>query len=81
MAHIRREPGPAANRAFTLGLVAALVTGGAVIGLLFWSDTLDVVGVVLAVVLGLPIVGVLASCVLSIWLGYDYRNLGAQERV
>lgn len=71
MATIRHSPGPAAAEAFRLGIVT--VTTVVLVGLwfLFWADLLTVFEVLFAVVVGVPVLLVVVSCLLSVWLGYN----------
>ena len=67
----RHVPGPAAAEAFTLGITSTAVAMFAGIFLLFWAELLTMVGAVAVVVLGVPVVLLVAACLLSVWLGYD----------
>ena len=71
MSAIRYTPGPAAAEAFTFGIAIATITALAGIGLLLWFGLLTVVGAVATLLLGLPILLLVVSCLLSVWLGYD----------
>jgi hypothetical protein len=71
MSAIRHTPGPAAAEAFTLGIAIATVTALAGIGFLVLTGTITMVGAFAAIVLGLPILLVVVSCLLSVWLGYN----------
>jgi hypothetical protein len=66
-----RSPGPAADRAFALGLRGTVVGVLLGIGLLYLAGVLTARDAVLAVVLGAPVAIILASCVLGVWLGYS----------
>lgn len=68
---IRHTPGPAAAEAFTLGIVTVTTSTLAGLWFLLSADLLTVFDVVLAVILGLPVLLVVVSCLLSVWLGYD----------
>jgi hypothetical protein len=72
---VHHSPGEAAEQAFTLGLVAAMVLGVAGVVFLLWVRILTVMTAVLASVIGLPILLIIASCLLSVWLGYNRNAL------
>ena len=67
------SPGPAARRTFSLGLRLTMVVMLAAIGFGYWLDLLTVRDVVLSLLLAVPVAYVLASCLLSVWLGFDRR--------
>ena len=67
----KRSPGPAAERAFRTGIVAAALVGLAAIGALYWTGTIALVLAGYALVLLFPLYLVAAAAVLSVWLGYD----------
>lgn len=71
MAALKRSPGPAAEQAFTLGLTIAITVAVTGLGVLLWADVLTVLDLVVVSVLGLPPLFVIASCLLSVWLGYN----------
>jgi hypothetical protein len=71
MTTLRYSPGPAAAEAFNFGIAATTTISLAGLWMLFSVGLLTVTGVLLAVVLGLPVLLVVASCLLSVWLGYD----------
>jgi hypothetical protein len=71
MSAIRHTPGPAAAEAFTLGITIATITALAGIGFLVLTGMMTVVGALAAIVLGLPTLLVVVSCLLSVWLGYN----------
>ncbi|EMA51226.1 hypothetical protein [Halococcus thailandensis] len=71
MSAIRHTPGPAAAEAFTFGIAIATVTTLAGIGFLVWTGVLTVIGAVATLLLGLPALLLIVSCLLSVWLGYD----------
>jgi len=73
MSALSHRPGPDADRAFTVGLVAATVGATAALFALAWVGALEVYVAVLAAVLGLPVYVVYVSCLLAVWLGYDRR--------
>lgn len=68
-------PGAAADEAFALGLQATAGAALVWVGLLLWADVLTLVHAVLAVVLGLPVLLIVVSCLLGVWLGYDEHAL------
>lgn len=70
MGTLHLAPGPVAEDAFTLGLVVSTTASLALVGLLFWADVLTPVGVVVALVAGVPVQLVAVSCLLGVWLGY-----------
>ncbi|EMA47914.1 hypothetical protein [Halococcus saccharolyticus] len=71
MAAIRHSPGPAAAEAFTLGITTAATLGLAGLWLLVWTDVLTLLGAIFVAFFGLPVLLVVVSCLLSVWLGYD----------
>ncbi|WP_256684380.1 hypothetical protein [Halococcus qingdaonensis] len=71
MSAIRHTPGPAAAEAFTFGIAITTVTTLAGIGVLVWTGVLTVIGAVATLLLGLPALLLIVSCLLSVWLGYD----------
>ncbi|WP_049899676.1 hypothetical protein [Halococcus agarilyticus] len=70
MAAIRHSPGLAAAEAFTLGIATATTLALIGLWLLVRTGVLGLPGAVLAAVFGLPVLLVVVSCVLSVWLGY-----------
>jgi hypothetical protein len=76
MASLHYSPGAAAEEAFTLGIAAALTISFAGLGYLFWADMLTLPGLILTTVLGLPVLLIVVSCLLSVWLGYNKDALG-----
>ena len=71
MGTLKRSPGPAAERAFRTGIVAAALIGLAAIGALYWTGTIALVLAGYSLVLLFPLYLVAAAAVLSVWLGYD----------
>ena len=71
MSTLRHSPGPAAAEAFTFGIAAATTISLVGLWVLFRTGLLTVFDVILAAVLGLPVLLVVVSCLLSVWLGYD----------
>jgi hypothetical protein len=76
MSGLHYSPGPAAEEAFTLGIAAAVSISFAGLGYLFWADMLTLTGLILTTVLGLPVLLIVVSCLLSVWLGYNKDALG-----
>jgi hypothetical protein len=70
MPALHYSPGPAAEEAFRFGMVAAATISLAALGFLFWIDMLTLPGLILTAVLGLPVLFIVVSCLLSVWLGY-----------
>ena len=68
---IRHTPGPAAAEAFSFGITITAIGTVAGVSLLVWAERLTTVGAVAALVFGVPVALLVASCLLSIWLGYD----------
>lgn len=66
----RPRPGPDAERAFALGLAATTVGALALIGLLLWGGVLTPAGAAVASIIGVPVLVVVTSCLLGVWLGY-----------
>jgi hypothetical protein len=71
MTSVKRTPGPAARRAFRLGMVAAGVVGLAVLASLYLHGVLTPATAVYALVALFPVYLVVAAAALSVWLGYD----------
>ena len=71
MVAIRHSPGPAAAEAFTLGIATATTLGLTGLWILVRTGALGLPGAVVAAALRLPVLLVVVSCVLSVWLGYD----------
>lgn len=71
MTTLKRTPGPAARSAFRLGMLAAIVVGLAVLGVLYLQDVLTTVTALYALFALFPIYLVLVASALSVWLGYD----------
>jgi hypothetical protein len=71
MVVIRRSPGPAADHAFRLGIIAAAIIGLAAIGLLYWTGSVSSIITGYVVVTLYPVYLIFAAVVLSVWLGYD----------
>jgi hypothetical protein len=72
-------PGPDADAAFTLGLVAGTVLTLLVIALSFWSGAVSPLHAIVLAVLVLPAAFVLTACLLAVWLGYDRDAVDALE--
>lgn len=77
MSNSSPDPGPDADAAFTLGSAASVVLTLLGIAVLFWSGSLTFLGAVAFLVLGLPAVFVVTSCLLAVWLGYDRDAMDA----
>lgn len=75
MEGLHHSPGEAAEQAFTFGLAAALLVGASAIFFLWWLRILTIMTAVLASVVGLPVLLIGTSCVLSVWLGYNRSAL------
>ncbi|MFC6836743.1 hypothetical protein [Halomarina ordinaria] len=77
MGATRHTPGPDADAAFRLGLLAttALAFGG--VGLLLITGQVDLLAAVLTFVFGLPLLLLVVACLLSIWLGYTKEPVDA----
>jgi len=71
MVPTNHHPGPDANVAFRLGMVAAAVVGLALLGFVYWANLLDVLLLGYAALALFPIYLVFAATLLSVWLGYD----------
>lgn len=71
MGKIKTSPGPAADQAFRLGILASLAAGGVVLGILYWIGliSLPIIGYILLSLL--PVYLILVASVLSVWLGYS----------
>jgi uncharacterized SAM-binding protein YcdF (DUF218 family) len=67
----RYSPGPAAAEAFTLGIATATTVALAGVWSLFSAGLWTVFDVILAIALGFPVLLIVVSCLLSVWLGYD----------
>jgi hypothetical protein len=71
MTTLRHSPGPAAAEAFTFGIATAATVTLAGVWSLFSVGVLTLFDVIFVVVVGLPMVLLVVSCLLSAWLGYD----------
>ncbi|PSP83332.1 hypothetical protein BRC83_07255 [Halobacteriales archaeon QS_1_68_17] len=71
MATLKHTPGPAAGRAFKLGMIAVVVAALGALGLLYALGHLSLTIAGYALVLVFPMYLVVAASVLSVWLGYD----------
>lgn len=71
MPTIRHSPGPAAAEAFTFGITTTATLCLAGLWVLFEIGVLALHAAILAAVLGVPIALLVASCLLSVWLGYN----------
>ncbi|MFW5905700.1 MAG: hypothetical protein ACOCUO_02520 [archaeon] len=71
MGTLRTSPGPAADHAFRLGIVAAAIVGLGGLGTLYWSRTISVWVAGYTLIILFPLYLVLVAVVLSVWLGYD----------
>lgn len=71
MTTIRHSPGPAAAEAFSLGITTTATLCLVGLWVLFEVGVLALHAAVLAAVFGVPIALLIASCLLSIWLGYN----------
>lgn len=80
MAPQRKSPGPAADRAFTTGILVAAVAAFAALGFLYWAGMLAPFLVVFALVVLFPVYLLVVASVLSKWLGYD-RDVSDLRRV
>lgn len=74
------SPGPNADHAFRLGLVAAAIIGLVGVGSLYYAGALTVVASGFALLVGFPIYLVFAASALSVWLGFD-KDATDLERV
>ncbi len=73
MSTLHHVPGPDADEAFRLGLAAAAVGALSLLAVLVWVGTVTLLGAAFVALFGLPVLLVVAACVLSVWLGYDKR--------
>ena len=80
MAPPRKSPGPAADRAFTTGVLVAAVGALASVGFLYWTGALTPLLVGFTLVVLLPVYLLVVASALSKWLGYD-RNVSDLRRV
>ena len=69
------SPGPLADQAFRIGLVATVVLTLTTTGTLFWLEHIDLQTALLILFLGLPIIFILVACLLGVWLGYTEEPL------
>lgn len=74
------SPGPVADHAFRLGIIAAAIAGIAVLGLAYWVTDAAPFLFGYAMVVLFPVYLVLAAAVLSVWLGFD-KDARALRRV
>ena len=79
MASPSPPPGPDADAAFTLGIAASVVLAALAITFSVWTGDLTLPSAIVLLVLGLPTVFVVASCLLAVWLGYDRDAIDAYE--
>jgi len=70
MTTVKRRPGPAAQHAFRLGMLAAVVGGLAVLAGLYLHDVLTTTTALYVLLALFPVYLVLAASALSVWLGY-----------
>lgn len=63
-------PGPAADSAFRLGIVASVVLGLAAIGYLAWAGIAEEYQVAFYLVVVFPVYLLVVASVLSVWLGF-----------
>lgn len=68
-------PGPMADQAFRLGQVTTVIGTVLAIGILHWFEYISLQVAVMAVFLGLPILFIVTSCLLAVWLGYNQEPL------
>ena len=68
---IRHSPGPAAAEAFALGTKTTVIGMLAAISGFVWFDVLTPAAAFAVLLIGLPLVYLLAACLLSVWLGYN----------
>ncbi|MEF8789245.1 MAG: hypothetical protein V5A61_03915 [Haloarculaceae archaeon] len=80
MAPPRKSPGPAADRAFTIGVLVATVGALAAVGFLYWTGVLTPLLVGFTLVVLLPVYLLVVASALSKWLGYD-RGVSDLRRV
>jgi len=71
MSAVKITPSAAAHQAYRLGVFAVVIAGLAVIGLLFWTGTLDAVTTVYALVVVFPMYVVVGASIVSAWAGLD----------
>lgn len=71
MTTVKRPPGPAAQHAFRLGMLAAIVGGLAILAGLYLHDVLTTATTLYALLALFPVYLVFAASALSVWLGYD----------
>jgi hypothetical protein len=69
------SPGPLADQAFRFGLTATVVISITIVGGLYGVGRLSLQLALLALFLGLPVLFILVSCVLGVWLGYNQEPL------
>lgn len=67
---LKRRPGPLADQAFRLGVIAASLLGLAALGTLHWLVGLSPAAVALALLVGAPVYLIFVAVVLSGWLGF-----------
>jgi len=67
----RPPPGPDADRAYRLGMVAGGVVGVAGVVALYWTGVLAPLALGYVVVALFPVYLIGVAVVLSVWLGYD----------
>ncbi|AZH26720.1 hypothetical protein [Haloplanus aerogenes] len=71
MPTVKRTPGPAAQHAFRLGMLAAVVGGLTVLAALYLHGVLTTATALYVLFALFPVYLVFAASALSVWLGYD----------
>lgn len=71
MTPVRTAPGPDADYAFRLGVIAGAILGFAVLGLSFWGGVVGPIGLGYLLLAVFPVYMVFVTVLLSVWLGYD----------
>ncbi len=66
-----KSPGPAAQRAFRIGVRAAAVAALAVVGVLYWTGAIAGYVTGFLVIVLFPVYLLVVASALSKWLGYD----------
>jgi len=77
---VRVSPGPAADRAFRLGIAAAAAVAVGGVALAAWVGAIGPLAAGVFLVVLFPVYLLVAAAALSVWLGYD-RGAASLRRV
>lgn len=80
MSSVSVAPGPAAARAFRLGVICAAALWVGAVGVAVWIGVVSPLAAGVALAVLFPAYLVVVAAVLSVWLGYD-KDAAALRRV